>query len=166
MSIDYFKIFGLPSHYALDVASLEQNYRRLSTQYHPDKTAHLSAFEQKQAVMLFATVNDAYRVLKSPLDRAAYLLKQQNIHADAPEHTQFAPEFLMQQMQWREDLEDAQGNETALLNLQSDIEQTYQALQQDLLKDFEQEQWQQAAAHVREGRFLSKLLEQIKQALP
>lgn len=166
MAIDYFKMFALDKSYPLDAQLLEQTYRRLSIQHHPDKTAHLSAFEQKQAVMLSATINEAYRVLKSPLDRAAYLLKQQGIHADAPEHTQFAPEFLMQQMQWREDLDDAQGNEAALLALQTDINQAYQTLQQDLSNDFAQEQWQQAATHVREGRFISKLLQQIKQVLP
>ena len=115
MAIDYYKIFALPKSYPVDAAALEQSYRRLSTQYHPDKTAHLSAFEQKQAVMLSATINEAYRVLKSPLDRAAYLLQEQGIQADAPENTRFAPEFLMQQMQWREDLDDAGHDEQALL---------------------------------------------------
>ena len=55
-----------------------------------------------------STINDAYRTLKNPIDRAAYLLKAQGIDADAPEHTSFAPEFLMQQMEWRETLMDAQ----------------------------------------------------------
>ena len=58
--------------------------------------------------MMSSTINDAYRTLKSPIDRAAYLLKSQNIDADAPEHTSFSPEFLMQQMEWRETLMDAQ----------------------------------------------------------
>ena len=166
MAIDYFKIFALPKEYAVEIDALETAYRRLSVQYHPDKTAHLSAFEQKQAVMLSATINEAYRTLKSPLDRAAYLLKEQGMDADAPEHTRFAPEFLMQQMQWREDLEDAAHNEAALLNLQQQISTTYDQLQQDLLHDFAEKNWQEAANHVREGRFISKLLQQIKQALP
>ena len=129
MAIDYYKIFALPKSYALDAAALEQNYRRLSTQYHPDKTAHLSAFEQKQAVMLSATINEAYRILKSPLDRAAYLLQEQGIHADAPENTRFEAAFLMQQMQWREDLDDAGHDENALLALNRQIVAARDALQ-------------------------------------
>lgn len=166
MAVDYFKIFALDKAYAVDAAALEDAYRRLSTQYHPDKTAHLSAFEQKQAVMLSATINEAYRVLKSPLDRAAYLLKEQGIDADAPEHTRFAPEFLMQQMQWREDLEDAGHDEAALLALNRQIIQARDQLQQALKQDFAAKQWEEAANHVREGRFIHKLLQQIKQALP
>ena len=166
MAIDYYKIFALPKSYALDAAALEQNYRRLSTQYHPDKTAHLSAFEQKQAVMLSATINEAYRILKSPLDRAAYLLQEQGIHAAAPENTRFEAAFLMQQMQWREDLDDAGHDENALLALNRQIVAARDALQAALNQDFADEQWEAAANHVREGRFIHKLLQQIKQALP
>ena len=166
MAIDYYKIFALPKSYTVDAAALEQSYRRLSTQYNPDKTAHLSAFEQKQAVMLSATINEAYRVLKSPLDRAAYLLQEQGIQADAPENTRFAPEFLMQQMQWREDLDDAGHDENALLALNRQIVIARDALQAALNQDFADEQWENAANHVREGRFIHKLLQQIKQALP
>lgn len=166
MALDYYQLFGLPKDYVLDTAQLELAYRRLSVQYHPDKSAHLSAFEQKQAMMMSATINEAYRVLKSPLDRAAYLLKEQGIHADAPEHTQFAPEFLMQQMQWREDLDDAGDDESALLGLNKDIIAAKNSLQDALKHDFAQEAWDDAAMHVREGRFIHKLLQQIKQALP
>ena len=144
MAIDYYKIFALPKSYALDAAALEQNYRRLSTQYHPDKTAHLSAFEQKQAVMLSATINEAYRILKSPLDRAAYLLQEQGIHADAPENTRFEAAFLMQQMQWREDLDDAGHDENALLALNRQIVAARDALQAALNQDFADEQWETA----------------------
>lgn len=166
MAIDYFKIFALPQAYPIDAAQLEQTYRRLSTQHHPDKSAHLSAFEQKQAMMMSATINEAYRVLKSPLDRAAYLLKLQGTDADAPEHTHFAPEFLMQQMQWREDLEDAGHDEQALLALNQQIVRARDVLQDALKHNLADEQWQSAANQVREGRFIHKLLQQIKQALP
>lgn len=71
--------------------NLEQTYRALAARFHPDKFASASAFEQKQAVMMSSTINDAYRTLKNPIDRAAYLLKTSGIDADAPEHTSFAP---------------------------------------------------------------------------
>ena len=116
--------------------------------------------------MLSATINEAYRVLKSPLDRAAYLLQEQGIQADAPENTRFAPEFLMQQMQWREDLDEAGHDEQALLALNRQIVVARDALQAALNQDFADEQWEAAANHVREGRFIHKLLQQIKQALP
>lgn len=93
----YFNLFQLEPSFNIDTEALEQSYRALAARFHPDKFASASAFEQKQAVMMSSTINDAYRTLKSPIDRAAYLLKSQNIDADAPEHTSFSPEFLMQQ---------------------------------------------------------------------
>lgn len=108
----YFTLFQLEPAFDIDAESLEQTYRALAARFHPDKFASSSAFEQKQAVMMSSTINDAYRTLRNPIDRAAYLLKTLGIDADAPEHTSFAPEFLMQQMEWRETLMDAQMAQT------------------------------------------------------
>ena len=105
----HFTLFGLPETFQIDENALETRYRALAAGCHPDKFASASAFEQKQAVMMAAAVNEAYRILKNPIDRAASLLMTQNIDADAPEHTAFAPEFLMQQMEWRETLAEARG---------------------------------------------------------
>ena len=118
-----------------------KSYRALAARFHPDKFASASAFEQKQAVMMSSTINDAYRTLKSPIDRAAYLLKSQNIDADAPEHTSFSPEFLMQQMEWRETLMDAQmeQNHDAIRALDQEIQEVQSNLYQDLQQAFEQQ---------------------------
>ena len=121
----YFNLFQLEPSFNIDTEALEQTYRALAARFHPDKFASASAFEQKQAVMMSSTINDAYRTLKSPIDRAAYLLKSQNIDADAPEHTSFSPEFLMQQMEWRETLMDAQmeQNHDAIRALDQEIQE-------------------------------------------
>ena len=58
-----FQLFNLPAQFDLDPAALEQTYRQLAARFHPDKTATASAFEQKQAVMMAAAVNEAYRRL-------------------------------------------------------------------------------------------------------
>ena len=126
----YFNLFQLEPSFNIDTEALEQTYRALAARFHPDKFASASAFEQKQAVMMSSTINDAYRTLKSPIDRAAYLLKSQNIDADAPEHTSFSPEFLMQQMEWRETLMDAQmeQNHDAIRALDQEIRSTKQPI--------------------------------------
>lgn len=119
----YFTLFRIEPAFDIDTENLEQTYRALAARFHPDKFASASAFEQKQAVMMSSTINDAYRTLKNPIDRAAYLLKTSGIDADAPEHTAFAPEFLMQQMEWRETLMEARaGNDLeSLKNLDNEI---------------------------------------------
>ena len=162
-----FQLFNLPAQFDLDPAALEQTYRQLAARFHPDKTATASAFEQKQAVMMSSTVNEAYRTLKNPTDRAAYLLRQQGIDADAPEHTSFAPEFLMQQMEWRETLAEARGgqDQTALPALDKEISGAQQELWRDLREAFRRQQYEDAAQLVRQGRFLDKLKKEISNLL-
>lgn len=163
----YFNLFQLEPSFNIDTEALEQSYRVLAARFHPDKFASASAFEQKQAVMMSSTINDAYRTLKSPIDRAAYLLKSQNIDADAPEHTSFSPEFLMQQMEWRETLMDAQmeQNHDAIRALDQEIQNAQNNLYQDLQQAFEQQDYESAAQWVRHGRFLNKLRKEIASIL-
>lgn len=164
----YFVLFQLPEQFDIDDKQLEQNYRLLAAQCHPDKFAAKSAFEQKQAMMLATTINEAYRILSNPLDRAAYLLQQQNIDADAPEHTHFPADFLIQQIQWRETLEDARAEADAatLHELAATIQQEQNKLNQELITAFTQNQLEKAAELVRLGRFLQKLQTEIQAALP
>ena len=163
----YFNLFQLEPSFNIDTEALEQTYRALAARFHPDKFASASAFEQKQAVMMSSTINDAYRTLKSPIDRAAYLMKSQNIDADAPEHTSFSPEFLMQQMEWRETLMDAQmeQNHDAIRALDQEIQEVQSNLYQDLQQAFEQQDYESAAQWVRHGRFLNKLRNEIASIL-
>lgn len=163
----YFNLFQLEPSFNIDTEALEQTYRALAARFHPDKFASASAFEQKQAVMMSSTINDAYRTLKNPIDRAAYLLKSQNIDADAPEHTSFSPEFLMQQMEWRETLMDAQmeQNHDAIRALDQEIQKVQSSLYQGLQQAFEQQDYESAAQWVRHGRFLNKLRNEIASIL-
>ncbi|MDK4539175.1 Fe-S protein assembly co-chaperone HscB [Kingella kingae] len=163
-----FQLFGLPVQFDLNAEQLHQQYRTLAAQFHPDRFAAASAFEQKQAMMMSAAINQAYEQLSHPLNRAAELLRTQNINADAPEHTSFAPEFLMQQMQWRETLMDAQmeQDEAAMLALDSEIAAEQQTSLIQLRQAFEQQQYESAAQLVRQGRFLDKMRQEIASALP
>ncbi|EGZ45473.1 Fe-S protein assembly co-chaperone HscB [Neisseria wadsworthii] len=166
--MQYFELFNLPPTFDIDKTAIEQIYRRLAAQFHPDKYAAASSFEQRQAMMMASTVNEAYRMLKSPTDRAAYLLQAQGINADAPEHTAFPPEFLMQQMEWRETLEDARAerNESALNALDQEITNEQDELLRRLSAAFAESQTETAAMLVRQCRFLDKLRKEIQSALP
>ena len=163
----YFTLFQLEPAFDIDAESLEQTYRALAARFHPDKFASASAFEQKQAVMMSSTINDAYRTLKNPIDRAAYLLKTLGIDADAPEHTSFAPDFLMQQMEWRETLMEARAESDlkTLENLNDEIRTEQEKLFCDLKQSFARQDYDTAAQQVRQGRFLDKLRNEISSAL-
>ena len=157
----YFQLFQLPPTFDIDSETVEQTYRQLAARFHPDKFAAASSFEQKQAVMMAATLNDAYRTLLSPIDRAAYLLKNQGIDADAPEHTGFAPEFLMQQMEWREALEDA-STSAAVDALEDEVMQARKAglARCEALID-QQGDYPAAAQQVRALMFIARFADDI-----
>jgi molecular chaperone HscB len=71
----YFAMFSLPLKLTIDTASLEREFYRLSRQLHPDLYARKSAEEQAWSLRQSSLLNDAYRTLKDPVTRTAYLLK-------------------------------------------------------------------------------------------
>src|SRR5215469_3075887 len=95
----HFDLFDLPAQYALDAQA----------QVHPDRFA-AAGDAQKRIAMQWATrTNEAYRTLRDPLKRATYMLSLRGIDVGAENNTAMEPAFLMQQMEWRENIEDAAG---------------------------------------------------------
>lgn len=87
---DYFSFFGLPRRLTIDLPDLERRFRGLSRQFHPDYFYTASPPERLASLERASYLNDAYRVLKQPLDRAEYLLKLEGLpsvgrHQDANE---------------------------------------------------------------------------------
>ncbi len=87
---DYFSFFGLPRKLAVDLDDLERRFRSLSRQFHPDYFYNASPEERLASLERASYLNDAYRVLREPLDRAEYLLKIEGLpsvgrHQDASE---------------------------------------------------------------------------------
>lgn len=103
----HFDLFGLPAQFALDPAALDHAYRTVQAQVHPDRFA-AAGDAQKRIAMQWATrTNEAYQTLRDPLKRATYLLHLRGIDVGAHDNTAMEPAFLMQQMEWREGIEDA-----------------------------------------------------------
>jgi molecular chaperone HscB len=104
---DDFVLFGLPQRHALDSAALDTLWRELQARVHPDRFAAEGAAAQRLAMQWAVRVNEAYRRLKDPLARAAYLCELRGVPVDAERNTAMPPAFLVQQMAWREALEAA-----------------------------------------------------------
>ncbi len=107
MKDDFFALFGLPARYEVDEAVLDAAYRTVQSQAHPDRFANAGDAERRVAMQWAAHANEAYRTLRQPLKRAIYLLHLRGVDIQAESNTAMAPEFLMQQMEWREALQDA-----------------------------------------------------------
>ena len=109
LSDDDFMLFGLPALQRLDGRDLDVRRRELQAKVHPDRFAHEGPAAQRLAMQWAVRVNEAYQRLKNPLSRAAYLCELRGEAVDAESNTAMPGAFLVQQMQWREALEEAEG---------------------------------------------------------
>ena len=107
LSDDDFTLFGLPERQAVDVQALATQWRALQAQVHPDRFASEGASAQRLAMQWAVRVNEAYQRLKDPLQRGAYLCELRGVPINAENNTAMPGAFLMQQMEWREALDDA-----------------------------------------------------------
>ena len=73
-SPDFFSFIGLPRKLNIETADLEQRYRALSRQYHPDYFYNAPSAERRASLERSSYLNDAYRTLKNPIARVEYLL--------------------------------------------------------------------------------------------
>jgi molecular chaperone HscB len=111
MSIDLnasdFALFELPEQFRLDMAQLDRQWKALLREAHPDKFAGDGAAAQRVAMQWAVRINEAYQRLKNPQSRAAYLCERRGAPVKAHTNTAMPSAFLMQQMAWRESLEEA-----------------------------------------------------------
>ncbi len=106
-----FELFGLPQRFAQDRAELDRVWKELQREAHPDRFAAQGAAAQRTALQWSGRINEAYQRLKDPLRRAAYLCELAGVPTAAESNTAMPPDFLMEQMEWRESLDDAQSGE-------------------------------------------------------
>jgi molecular chaperone HscB len=165
---NYFHLFNLPQHFALDRNALNAAYRELAARVHPDKFANASEADRRAAMQWATTANEAYAALKLPIARATHLLALAGHDIGAHSNTAMPRDFLMQQMEWREALAEArtEKNEEAL----NALEGTVLAAHQDKLNVLEQlldqrADYPSAVGVVRELLFIDKFRQEVAQAL-
>jgi molecular chaperone HscB len=81
---DYFSFLGLPRKLNIDGADLEQRFRTLSRQFHPDYFYNATPPERRASLERSSYLNDAYRTLRQPAARIEYLLKLEGLGAQGP----------------------------------------------------------------------------------
>ncbi len=129
LASDDFELFGLPRQFAQDRDAIDQRWKSLQREAHPDKFAADGAAAQRLAMQWSVRINEAYQRLKDPLKRAAYLCELGNAPVNAESNTEMPPDFLIQQMQWREAMDDA-GSVSALEQLLEQVRQSRNRLLQ------------------------------------
>ncbi|MEG5267008.1 co-chaperone HscB [Pseudomonas sp. JDS28PS106] len=161
----HFALFDLQPAFRLDLEQLAVRYRELARNVHPDRFADAPEREQRVALERSASLNEAYQTLKSAPKRARYLLtlKGDEIPLEVTVHD---PDFLLQQMQWREELEDLQDDadldgvaafKRRLKTAQEQLEDSFAACWDDAA------QREQAERLMRRMQFLDKLSYEVRQ---
>jgi molecular chaperone HscB len=107
LASDDFQLFGVPRRFEQDRAALDERWRALQAEVHPDRFAAEGQAAQRVAMQWAVRVNEAYRRLKDPLQRAAYLCQLSGVPVDIENNTAMPAGFLVQQLEWRESLEEA-----------------------------------------------------------
>jgi molecular chaperone HscB len=160
----HFELFGLPQSYALDRNQLDTAYRDLQNAVHPDRFAAQPEAEQRVAMQWATQVNEAYQTLKHPVNRGVYLLHLQGIDVLDASNTKMAPAFLMQQMEWREAIEDARAGKSvgALDALSEDLRAAHRRIEAQLAELIDNAHDFTAATEVvRQLRFMDKVIAEV-----
>jgi molecular chaperone HscB len=164
---NHFQLFDLPETYRLDTARLDEAYRKLQNEVHPDRFAASGESEKRLSMQWATKVNEAYQTLKTPLSRATYLLHLHGKEVFSANHTSFPPAFLMQQMAWRESIDTARQsrNASALDKLWRDLRKEAANLEYRLAAELDDAKDDEAAANTaRELKFMHKLIEEVGDA--
>jgi molecular chaperone HscB len=159
-SSNHFELFGLSPAFALDKELLEKAYRDIQSQVHPDRFARSGAAERRASLEWTTRVNEAYRTLRNPVQRAKHLLELHGVDVAFETNTQMPTDFLLRQLDLREELDRAKGKkEPRLLDeLRSRLSLEKKELEKSIgdLTDAKKD-YPAAADEVRKLMFLEKV---------
>jgi len=171
MSIDldfsrsYFELFGLPETYVVDTAVMADRYRSMQAALHPDRFASAGEQERRLSVQGASWINEAYETLKDPLRRARYLLQLKGVDFDADKDTASDPEFLMQQIELREELEqiDTEADPmSALDRVSKDIREWNNELRNQFDAAYKHDDLDTARQIVLKMQFFNRLFDELR----
>lgn len=160
---NHFELFDLPVCFSIDLTVLERAYYEVQNQVHPDKFSVATDAEKRVAMQWATRANEAYQTLRNPLKRAAYLCELHGVDLQVESNTSMPREFLMQQMTWREALEDARADrdESALGELESQLRDARTTLIEQIATQLDSADVASAALQVRKLMFVEKFGEEI-----
>jgi molecular chaperone HscB len=163
---NHFQLFQLPATFAIDKTALEQAYHSVQSQAHPDKFAHATDAEKRVAMQWATRANEAYKTLKNPLKRAAYLCELHGVDLEVESNTAMPVAFLMQQMEWREALDDAKAGKSvsALEALEKELNAARQVEIDSVAAQLDAQDFKAAGQTIRKLMFLEKFGDEIGDA--
>jgi molecular chaperone HscB len=161
---NHFELFNLPQQFAVDAGALDSAYRDVQSRVHPDKFVNATDAEKRVAMQWATRANEAYQTLKNPQKRAQYLCELNGVDLQTESNTSMPMAFLMQQMEWREELGDARASKDsdALDALDKQLRNARKARLVEIEQQIGGGDFAQAAQGVRALMFLEKFGEEVR----
>jgi molecular chaperone HscB len=161
---NHFELFNLPLQFAVDAVALDSAYRDVQGRVHPDKFVNATDAEKRVAMQWATRANEAYQTLKNPQKRAQYMCELAGVDLQTESNTSMPMAFLMQQMEWREELGDARAGKDS--DALESLEKQLRNARKDQLAQIEQQinaaDYAAAAQGVRALMFLEKFGEEVR----
>lgn len=110
----YFELLGLTPALNLDLAGLQKSFYERSRQWHPDRFARKSEAERRHALEMSSQLNDAYRTLRDPVQRALYVLSQEGFESGPERSAEVPPELLEEVFEFNMALEELRGGDSSV----------------------------------------------------
>jgi molecular chaperone HscB len=160
--LNYFELFSIPVSFCVDQSQLSATYRELQKQYHPDKFTMQSDSERRAAMQKSTEINDAYQTLKNSCLRAEYLLLLAG-HDIELQKTLQDTNFLIEQMQWRENMASfTPDDEDEIASFAENIQERASALEAQIALQLQDEDFEATADSIRKLKFMLKLQSELE----
>ncbi len=166
-SKNYFDLFGIDKGFAVDERLLHERWQALQRELHPDNFSAATEAERRFSMQASSYVNEAHKVLGSPLARAGYLLKLEGIDLDTETDTRMAPEFLMDQMELREQIEEIESGDDAYSRIdtvRASLKSRDTELGSRFAQQFAKADYTDARETARQWQFIDKLQREVAEA--
>lgn len=129
---DYYEFFGLERKLSLDLADLRKRFYTMSRMVHPDRYMHAGPKERQYALEATAILNDAYRVLRDPVARVEYLLKERGLAGGAERAKDVPPELLEEVFELNMALEELRSGQEGVRQKLDEARRKFRALRESI----------------------------------
>lgn len=173
---EYFRILGLEPHLAVNLGDLQRRFYDLSRQLHPDRFTQRSAVEQENSLEGTAILNDAYRTLRDPVQRAEYVLKENGFDVGEQRSKDVPPELLEEVFELNMALEEMRGGDASARPALEDADTRFVSMQQQvdqrleqLFRKYDETRTRDVLAEIRgvlnRRRYIQNLIREVQSAL-
>ncbi len=130
--VDYYAFLGIPRKLNLDLDALQRKFYELSRLLHPDRYTLKPVTERQFSLEATAILNDAYRVLRDPVARAEYVLRENNLEKPADGPNSVPPELLEEVFEMNMALEELRSGDASVRPQLEQTRQRFDGLRREL----------------------------------